>query len=610
LAPTTDYKHQYAAERSDNSSSNAITEVLHGAENAVGKGVQFMKNVQNKMDICFDHRAPSIVTELPAYRNGYIDIRNRGGKIRCFTDITKNNLGYCKELLKLVDELRHLEGMKGGIAVSDTEYMATTVLEEAKPLTEVIYSNVKEVVEQAQYVFDFLWKKAIPAEDRIREIEEGMEPEIIETIRDPEVAQELAYKLVKSAKKQILVIFSTANAFHRQDRSGSIQLLREAATRGVDVRILTPVDDRIKLIAERERGSFQLKTQQKAPQQKTLDIRNIELSSLQTKISLLIVDNAFSLAVELKDDTKESSIEALGLASYSNSKATVLSYASFFEALWLLTESYRQIKVNEQMQKEFINTAAHELRTPIQPIIGFTDIMRQKGNQLDSEQRNQFLDVIARNANRLYKLTEDMLDVTRIESRTLKLHTQKINLKELVFEIVHDFFTFNEMQQFKSLGDGRTILQQETGDNNVKLPLTSEMLLFDCEENEDIYVMADKSRLTQVICNLLTNAIEFATKTEERGTISISIKKEHKSDNDRVENDLCAIFCVKDTGIGIDPDILPRLFSKFATKSKKGTGLGLFISKSIIEAHGGRIWAENNKDGKGATFKFALPCGH
>jgi two-component system, OmpR family, sensor histidine kinase VicK len=387
-----------------------------------------------------------------------------------------------------------------------------------------------------------------------------------------------------------------------------IQLLREAAIRGVDVRILTPVDDKIKLIAERERGSCLAKTQKNAPQQKTMDIRNIELSSLHTMISLLVADNGFSLAGELKDDTKERSIEALGLATYSNSKATVLSYASFFEALWILTESYRQIKINEQMQKEFINTAAHELRTPIQPIIGFTDILRQKGNQLDAEHRNQYLDVIARNSHRLYKLTEDMLDVTRIESQTFKLHKQKINLKELVFEIVRDFFTFNEMHQFKSLDDGRTVLQQETGDDNVRPPLTSEMFLFDREENEDVYVMADKSRLTQVICNLLTNAIEFTTKTEERGKISISIKKEDRNDNGGVDNYKHAIFSVKDTGVGIDPDMLPRLFSKFATKSKKGTGLGLFISKSIIEAHAGKIWAENNRDGKGAMFTFSLPC--
>ena len=149
------------------------SEILYGVENAVGRGVYFMSNVKQRMDIFFDHRAPSIVVDIAEYRNGYIDIRRRGGKIRAFTEITKDNLRYCKELMKLVDELKHLDGVRGGIAVSESEYMATTVLQEAKPLTQVIYSNVKEVVEQGKYIFDTLWNAAIPAEQKIREIEEG-----------------------------------------------------------------------------------------------------------------------------------------------------------------------------------------------------------------------------------------------------------------------------------------------------------------------------------------------------------------------------------------------------------------------------------------------------
>jgi two-component system, OmpR family, sensor histidine kinase VicK len=118
------------------------SEILYGVENAVGRGVYFMANVKQRMDIFFDHRAPSIVTDIAEYRNGYIDIRKRGGKIRAFTEITKDNVHHCKELMKLVDELRHLDGVRGGMAVSESEYMATTVLQEAKPLAQVIYSNI------------------------------------------------------------------------------------------------------------------------------------------------------------------------------------------------------------------------------------------------------------------------------------------------------------------------------------------------------------------------------------------------------------------------------------------------------------------------------------
>jgi len=161
------------------------SEILYGVENAVGRGVYFMANVKQRMDIFFDHRAPSIVTDIAEYRNGYIEIRKRGGKIRCFTEITEDNVYHCKELMKLVDELKHLDGVRGGMAISESEYMATTVLQEAKPLTQVIYSNVKEVVEQGQYIFDTLWNTAIPADQKIREIEEGTVPLYTKVINEP-----------------------------------------------------------------------------------------------------------------------------------------------------------------------------------------------------------------------------------------------------------------------------------------------------------------------------------------------------------------------------------------------------------------------------------------
>ncbi|CAN5833905.1 hypothetical protein BH23THE1_BH23THE1_24840 [soil metagenome] len=125
------------------------------------------------MDIIFDHKAPSIVVRIPQYREGYNDILKRGATIRCITEVTPDNIGECKELLQLVTELRHMDGMKGGIATNESEYMATTVLEEGKPLTEVIYSNAEEMVAQGKYIFDTMWKNAVSATKKIREIEEG-----------------------------------------------------------------------------------------------------------------------------------------------------------------------------------------------------------------------------------------------------------------------------------------------------------------------------------------------------------------------------------------------------------------------------------------------------
>ena len=231
-----------------------------------------------------------------------------------------------------------------------------------------------------------------------------------------------------------------------------------------------------------------------------------------------------------------------------------------------------QLKNQEKMQKEFINIAAHELRTPVQPILGLSEVLRSKE---EDEEKRRMVDTISRNARRLQRLTQDILDVTRIESQLLRLNKEKFNLNGLILSIIEEYK--------KEIGDGDK--------SNIKL-------LYNPIEDNNIIVDADRYRITQIISNLLDNAIKF-TKERHGGTVSVNIKKK--------ENDSLAIVDIKDTGSGIDPEIIPRLFTKFASKSFKGTGLGLFISKSIIEAHGGKIWAENNIDGKGATFSFSLP---
>ena len=143
--------------------------IIYGATEAVGKGIEFMNNVKKKMDLCYDKNAPSIVLDVKEYKNGYIAIRKRGGKIRVITEITKDNVEVCKELLNIVDEIRHLDNVQGGTAINEKEYMATNILHESKPLTQVVYSNVLDIVEQQQKFFDSLWKTAIPAKQKFRE---------------------------------------------------------------------------------------------------------------------------------------------------------------------------------------------------------------------------------------------------------------------------------------------------------------------------------------------------------------------------------------------------------------------------------------------------------
>ena len=192
------------------------------------------------------------MVENGEYSNGYIDIRKRGGKIRAFTEITKDNIHYCKKLMKLVDELRHLDGLKGGIAVSEREYMATTVLEETKPLTQVIYSNVKEVVEQGQYIFDTLWNQAISAEQRIREIEGGIEPEFFEVITDPNKSSQILLDLAKSVKEEALLLLPNDKAMVRVERLGVIDyMIKASQENGAAIKIICPLSEENSKITKR-----------------------------------------------------------------------------------------------------------------------------------------------------------------------------------------------------------------------------------------------------------------------------------------------------------------------------------------------------------------------
>jgi signal transduction histidine kinase len=233
-----------------------------------------------------------------------------------------------------------------------------------------------------------------------------------------------------------------------------------------------------------------------------------------------------------------------------------------------LSENYEKLHASEKMQKEFINIAAHELRTPVQPIIGLSDVLLDQQQSFDPETRD-LLQAIHRNAMRLHRLTSDILDVTRIESGSMQLRKKRVDVTEILKLAVKTAETL--------IADG----------GRIKLVLTA-------PQAENLRVFADGERIHQVLLNLLSNAIKFT----EKGTITVASEKRGNE----------VVIKVTDSGRGIDPEIMPRLFTKFATKSDHGTGLGLYISKSIIEAHGGRIWAENNPDGKGATFAFSLPA--
>jgi signal transduction histidine kinase len=254
------------------------------------------------------------------------------------------------------------------------------------------------------------------------------------------------------------------------------------------------------------------------------------------------------------------------------------------KAIESLNEVNEELRDHDKMQEEFINVAAHELRTPTQSIMGYSELLKRNYDGYAEEA----IDAISRNAIRLQHLTNEILDVSQIEGHRLKLNKERFNLNELIY---------NALKDIKSQGaaGGRS--------HNMEFSVI--------ESNEPVFVYADSVRIYQIVSNLLSNAVKFTPmKKEVRKIITISIDTKYRDaiDCEKEEATGEVIVSVKDVGRGIDQKIRPRLFSKFVTTSDGGSGLGLFISKGIIEAHHGKIWAENNSEGEGgATFTFTLP---
>ncbi|HEY3525310.1 MAG TPA: ATP-binding protein [Nitrososphaeraceae archaeon] len=550
------------------------TKVLYGVETVVNTIIEFLNRTNDVVYACVDQTRPVLTLDTLDLKNAFLYAKKRGVKLHYVTEITKDNISYCKQLMDMVDELRHLDGIKGNFYVSESGYLApATAHEVGKSASQVIYSNVTEIIEHQRYVFDSFWNKAIQAGDRIREIEEGIDLAKTEVIQSPQKIMDTFLDMIKLAKHEILLILPTINAFLREERIGTFELLKSSILeRNVIVRIITPINDQIEALLRNVSITLAkaLPPELQGKDKKRQGGLQVQRSAIQfkeaavTTVTILVIDRKVSLAIEKSDDTKPDFMEAVGLATYSNSEPTVVSYVSIFEALWKQAELVNQLEVHDKLQREFINIASHEMKTPTQAILGYSELL-----ETDPKNNAEIIASLKRNANRLQRLTNDILEVSRIESQTLRLNKEKVNINEKIREIIDD------------------VRNQIQNPNDLQINFL--------EAKHPVHLEADKTRLYQVIANLLTNAIKFTNE----GTITVS------ADVNDNNNEL--IVTVRDSGEGIHSDIIPRLFTKFATKSNAGTGLGLYISKNIIEAHGGRIWAENNQDGKGANFTFTLP---
>jgi signal transduction histidine kinase len=550
------------------SPSHEKTEIMTKQSEIVG----ILAKTEKYLNIMGDSKSPNFLLS-DEIRKALQKAKNRGIRIRLITEITKQNLNSCKEIIKFV-EVRHLDKVIGNFVISDKEYFGQLLGSNYQ--INQIYNNDHGMVELQNYVFENLWNNSVSHHDKSSRLEAGVDPEEVKVLSDPTEIRKTYLSLIESAKTEISLIIATPNALQRNYKGGIISMLVAASEkRNVTVNLVIPTHDNDKI----QDDFLHTESVAKNSKFKMKSIAPVTTHSHKIKTTFLIVDKKSVFIIDVKDDNKDNFLEAVGYATFHTSKSRTESYNFIFDTIWRqadlyeslreanrnLIYSYQKLEEHDAMEKEFINLAAHELRTPSQSIIGYSEMLK------DLPERNkQYEEAISRNAERLYSLVTNMLSIARIESHTMKLNKIIFDLNVKIENVIKDVSQQIELRK-------------------------ADKVRIDFRPSGRINIIADKEKIFQVFANLLNNAIKFTNE----GTIKISVKEKEKTNE--------AVVTIKDSGPGIDPEIIPHLFSKFKTKSEKGLGLGLYISKNIVEAHHGKIEAYNNPNSEGATFVVTLP---
>lgn len=421
----------------------------------------------------------------------------------------------------------------------------------------LVVSTELDVVKHFQSIFEDTWTKGTDGRHRLEEIQSGSEGSRVEIIGNPEESLRMIRDVTADDAQVILMMFPTAASVRRYAKAGLFQTIFELVEKKtMSVRILFPSDAEVEsLLPASVRGDSKVELRKMDP-------------PLVMRVTMLIVGSEHSFILETMDDSSPDIEGAIGMTTYTKSRPVAMSYSSFFETMWTHADLFEKLKTHERMQDEFINVAAHELRSPVQAIVNAINLAEETGELGD------FGEMAIRSANRLLKLTQVLLDVQRIDTGRFQVNKETFDLNEVISNIVRE---------------------EELNLRNKRV-----RILYEKKEGGEgaVILNADKERIAQVLTNLLNNAIEFT----EEGTITVRVIRQKKMDGPSQ-----VAVEIRDTGRGIDPTMIPLLFSKFATKSKSGSGLGLYIAKGIVDAHGGMIWGGNNEGEAGATFGFSLP---
>lgn len=600
----------------ENKISSGQTKIASHNDEIIQHILKIIREAKTGLSNCSSINMLQLIYENDYLFRAYLDLIDKlqysktSDKVRWITNIENQyeQILLIKKFLSIGVKIRHIHNLPPiHFALSENQVQVTLEkIEEGKMFESMLYSTEPAYIGHFDSLFSELWKSGIDAEERIKQVEMGIVSETIQVIENSTQTKNLFIKLVNDAIEEIMIVFPSFNAVIRQSKVGIIDSLLKKANESVKVRILSPLDDKIRTLLTPSSIS------EKEFYPKNIFVREIVMHQ-NMKSTILMVDKKYLLAIDLKDDATEDFEQAIGLSTYSTSKPTILSNISIFDSLWTQTELFGNLRTanekledHDRMQKEFINTAAHELRTPTQAISGYCEINDELFKELIDENNKirtdhnvnntiflilKYHNLVMKNAMRLSDLVNDLLDVARFDSIGSKnfLHKEKIDL-------------------IKEINDNLINIQiplRVTKDKDIKFKLN--VLLPYKKDNKDNYIgnsrymiYADRKRLYQILNNLISNAIKFSNIGDD---IIVSVNEI----KDKISHSRNVLVSISDKGRGISSKVMPKLFERFVTDSHHGTGLGLFIAKKLVEAHNGKIWAFNNKDGKGATFVFSLP---
>ncbi|MDQ2685906.1 MAG: HAMP domain-containing histidine kinase [Thermoproteota archaeon] len=528
--------------------------------------------IDNSEFICIFSSIGGMLFEFQNYFENFNTIiakekNGQHGGIRWLTSIrNKNDLNLIKSLAKSGIQIRHINENPAFDFALSNQFFASTIerINDGRMVIDNLLLNDNQAnLSFYNMIFEKLWKIGIDFEERISEIENTLDNKI-DIVRDSKDVLHRIYELSALSKKEILIMLPSTNGFYRCEIEGGFRLLNELGNKGIKLRVLTIPDyDNIN------------ETNKIRSKYKNIVFKDLE-QTMASNNRILVFDNKTTVVWEVVDDNQQKFTEALGMAVIIESVKISETITVIFDSLWnqseihnRLKDAHERLKYQGKMQSRFMDLVAHELRTPLQSILGITEILKK---EIKNNDQNFLLRIAISNAKKLHRLSENVLDITRLEGNILYLNKERFSLNQLVKNIVLDFI------------------------NNVEY---NKFVLFEYRNFDKEYeVLADKFRVSQVIQNLIDNSMRFV-RNGGKIIINLSEKRVHSKD--------IIVLSITDNGEPLKPEILSRLFTKFASDSYYGTGIGLYLCKKIIEAHNGRIWAKNNPEDKGCTFSFGIP---